>query len=133
MDPVISVQNKNFPGNTKGACRRFWSQIGNLMSFTLTIPWNLTKLVQIFFWNHCTSTPYRSETHGIVERAVRGEKECTSAVLLQSGPNETWWADSIECYTYLRNIQHLLSDGKTSYERRFGKPFFKDRSFRLVH
>ena len=29
----------------------------------------------------------------------------------------------MECYTYLRNIQDLLSDGKTSHERRFGKPF----------
>ena len=28
-----------------------------------------------------------------------------------------------ECYTYLRNIQDLLSDGKTPYERRFGEPF----------
>ena len=29
----------------------------------------------------------------------------------------------VECNTYLRNIQDLLSDGKTPYERRFGKPF----------
>ena len=29
----------------------------------------------------------------------------------------------MECYTYLRNIQDLLSDGKTPYERRFGEPF----------
>ena len=29
----------------------------------------------------------------------------------------------MECYTYLRNVQNLLSDGKTPYERRFGKPF----------
>ena len=29
----------------------------------------------------------------------------------------------MECYTYLRHIQDLLSDGKTPYERRFGKPF----------
>ena len=28
----------------------------------------------------------------------------------------------MKCYTYLRNIQDLLSDGKTPYERRFGKP-----------
>ena len=28
----------------------------------------------------------------------------------------------MECYTYLRNVQDLLSDGKTPYERRFGKP-----------
>ena len=31
--------------------------------------------------------------------------------------------DSIECYTYLRNVTDLLSDGKTPYERRFGQPF----------
>ena len=74
-------------------------------------------------WNHCTSTPYRSETNGIAERAVRRVKEGTSAVLLQSGLNESWWADSMECYTYLRNVTDFLSDGKTPYERRFGKPF----------
>ena len=61
-------------------------------------------------WRHCTSTPHRSETHGIAERAVRRVKEGTSAVLLQSGLNENWWADSMECYTYLRNVQDLLSD-----------------------
>ena len=42
-------------------------------------------------WNHCTPTPHRSETNGIAERAVRREKEGTSAVLLQSGLNESWW------------------------------------------
>ena len=73
-------------------------------------------------WNHCTSTPHRSETNGIAERAVRRVKEGTSAVLLQSGLDERWWADSMECYTYLRNIHNLLSDGKTLYERRFGVP-----------
>ena len=29
----------------------------------------------------------------------------------------------MECYCYLRNIQELLSDGKTPYDRRFGMPF----------
>ena len=74
-------------------------------------------------WNHCTSTPHRSETNGIAERAVRRVKEGTSAVLLQSGLDEKWWADSMECFSYLRNVTDLLSDGKTPYERRFGKPF----------
>ena len=74
-------------------------------------------------WNHCTSTPHRSETNGIAERAVRRVKEGTSDVLLQSRLNESWWADSMECYTYLRNVTDLLSDGKTPYERRFGQPF----------
>ena len=81
------------------------------------------KACEDLSWNRCTSTPHRSETNGIAERAVRRVKEGNSAVLLQSGLNENWWADSMECYTYLRNIQYLLSDGKTPYERRFGKPF----------
>ena len=81
------------------------------------------KACEDLSWNHCTSTPHRSETNGIAERAVRKVKEGTSAVLLQSGLNESWWADSIECYTYLRNVTDLLSDGKTPYERSFGQPF----------
>ena len=81
------------------------------------------KACEDLSWNHCTSTPHTSETIGIAERAVRRVKEGTSAVLLQSGMNENWSADSMECYTYLRNIQDLLSDGKTPYERRFGQPF----------
>ena len=79
------------------------------------------KACEDLSWNHCTSTPHRSETNGIAERAVRRVKEGTSAVLLQSGLNESW-----------RSVQDLLSDGKTPCERRFRKPC-KDRSFRLVH
>ena len=82
-----------------------------------------SKACEDLSWNHCTSTPRRSETNGIAERAVRRVKEGTSAVLLQSGLNESWWADSMEFYTYLRNVTDLLSDGKTPYERRFGQPF----------
>ena len=47
--------------------------------------------VEVLSWNHCTSTPHRSETNGIAERAVRRVKEGTSAVLSQSGLNESWW------------------------------------------
>ena len=81
------------------------------------------KACEYLSWNHCTSTPHRSETNGIAERTVRRVKEGTSAVLLQSGLNESWCSDSMECYTYLRNVTDLLSDGKTPYERRFGQPF----------
>ena len=81
------------------------------------------KACEVFSWNHCTSTPHRSQTNGIAERAVRRVKEGTSAVLLQSGLDENWWAGSMECYTYLRNVQDLLSDEKTPCERHFGKPF----------
>ena len=54
---------------------------------------------------------------------MRRVKEGTSTVLLQSGLNENWWADPMECFCYLRNIQDLLSDGKTPYERWFGMSF----------
>ena len=81
------------------------------------------KACEDLSWNHRTSTPHRSETTGIAERAVRRLKEGTSAVLLQSGLNESWWADSKECYTCLRNVNDSLSDGKTPYERSFGQPF----------
>ena len=84
------------------------------------------KACEDLSWNHCTSTPHRSVTNGIAERAARRVKEGTSAVLSQSGLDEQWWADSMECYTYLRNIQDLLSDVKTPYERRFGEPFYVD-------
>ena len=80
---------------------------------------NFGKACEDLSWNHCTSTPHRSETNGIAERAVRRVKEGTSAVLLQSGLDEHWWADYMECCCYLRNVQDLLSGGKTTYERRF--------------
>ena len=81
------------------------------------------KACEELSWNHCTSTPHRSETHGIAERAVRRVQEGTSAVLLPSGLDNEWWADSMKCYCYLRDFLDLLSDGKTPYERRFGMPF----------
>ena len=62
------------------------------------------KYCEELSWNHCTSTPHRSETNEVAERAVRRVKEGTSAVLLQSGLDNEWWADSMECFTYLRNI-----------------------------
>ena len=38
-------------------------------------------------------------------------------MLLQSGLDKEWWANSVEKHCYLRNIQDLQSDG------RFGMPF----------
>ena len=105
------------------ACKSSWSQIGSLKSFTVTIPWNLAKPVKIFPGIIVRRHHTDQKQMGIAERAVRRVKENTSAVLLQSGLDENWWADSMECYTYLRNVTDLLSDGKTPYERRFGQPF----------
>ena len=106
----------------KGACKSSWSRIGSQKSFTLTIPRNLATLVKIFPGIIVRQHHTNHKQMGIAERAVRRVKEGTSAVLLQQGLDKEWWADSMEWYTYLRNIQDLLSDGKTSYERRFGEP-----------
>ena len=38
----------------------------------------------------------------------------------------------MECYTYLRNVTDLLSDGKTPIKDALGNHLM-DRSFRLVH
>ena len=122
MDPVVSVQNKTSQ-ETQKSLQKFFGPNGKPEVNYTDNSLEFGKACEDLSWNHCTSTPHRSETNGIAEWAVRRVKEGTFAVLLQSGLNENWWADSMECCTYLRNIQDLLSDGKTPYERRFGKPF----------
>ena len=108
MDPGVSVQKQNFTRNPEEACKSSWNPRGILKSFTLTIPWNSAKLVKIgpgiiARLHHTDRRPM-----GLPERAVRRIKEGTSAVLLHSGLNESWWADSMECYTYLRNVHRFL-------------------------
>ena len=78
------------------------------------------KACEDLSWNHWTSTPHRSETNGIAERAVRRVKEGTSAVLLQSGQDENWWADFMECFLPIyEKIEDLLSDVKNSIRETF--------------
>ena len=107
----------------KRAYKSSCSRRGNQKSFYTDNSLEFGKACEDLSWNHCTSTTHRSETDGIADRAVRRIKEGTSAVLLPSGLDDKWLAESVECFTYLRNIQDLLSDGETPYERRFGEPF----------
>ena len=132
MDPVVSVPKKKLHKKPREACKSFSTRRKSRKVIYTDNSLEFCKACEDLSWNHCTSTPHRSETNGIAERAVRRVKEGTSAVLSQSGLDENWWADSMECNIYLRNIQDLLSDGKTPYERRFGN-HLKDRSFRLVN
>ena len=116
------MQNKNFAGN-KRSLQKFLEPKRKPKVIYTDNSLEFGRTCEDLSWNHCTSTPHSSENKLIAERAVRRVKEGTSAVLLQSGLDEKWWSDSMECYTYLRNIQDLLSDGKTPYARRFGEPF----------
>ena len=113
MDPVVSVQSKYLSGNTKRTFKSSWSRIGSLKSITLTVEWNLARPVKVF------AGIIARQRHTDHKQMGMLREQCA---VLQSGLDEKWWADSVECYTYLRHIQHLLSDGKTPYERRFGEP-----------
>ena len=44
-------------------------------------------------------------------------------ILLQSGLDEKWWAHSHSVHRYQSNVQNLVLDGKTPYERRLGERF----------
>ena len=83
-------------------------------------------------WNHCTSTPHRSETNGVAERAVRRVKEGTSAVLLQSGLNESWWADSKDVTPICETSQIHFLMGRRPMKDVLGN-HVKDPLFHLVH
>ena len=55
-------------------------------------------------WNHCTSTPHRSETHGIAERAVHRVKAghlhyCCNQVWMKNGGRIPWNVTPI-CETF---------------------------------
>ena len=106
----------------KGACKSSWSRRGSLKSFTLTIPWNLARLVKVFP-GIIVRRHHTDRKHMGLLKAVRRVKEGTSAVLLQSGLDEKCWADSMEWYTFLRNVTDLFAVGKTPNERCFGEPF----------
>ena len=72
-------------------------------------------------WDHDKSIPYRPETNGIPKHAVRRVKEGTCALLARSGLSEMWWAEVMECFCCLRNIQDKLAHRKS--------PFFQKKIF----
>ena len=113
VDPISPMYHKNFSGY-KNSLQKFLEPKRKAKVIYTDNSLEFGKACEDLSWKHCTSTPHRSETNGIAERAVRRIEEGTSAVLSQSGLDEKW---------YLRNIQDLLSDGITPNERRFGVPF----------
>ena len=101
-------------------------------SFSLTIPWNLAKLVKTYPGSiHCTSTPHRSETMGLLtERYAELRKG-----LLQYCFNKVWMKNdgriprSVKaiCETYKISclMGRHISNGDSANH-------FKDQQFHLV-
>ena len=75
MDPDVSVPKKTSQETQRRLQKVLGNPRGNQKSFTVTIPLEFDKSCEDLSWNHCTSTPHRSETNGIAERAVRRVKE----------------------------------------------------------
>ena len=112
---------QSYPCKTKTSLRRrkgvyesFSSRRKSRKSSMQTILWNLANPVKNYHEIIVRQRPFDPRQNGITERAIRRIKEGTSAVLLQSGFDEKWWADSMECHCCLRNVQDLLADGKHS-------------------
>ena len=131
MDPSVSVQNKNFR-KLKEACKSSWCPIGSLKSFTLTIPWNSAKPVKISLEIIARLHHTDQKQNGIAERAVRRVKEGTSAVLLQSGLNESWWQILWNVTPICETSQIFYLMGRRPMKDVLGN-HFKDRLFHLVH
>ena len=109
---ILSVQNKNFSGDGQEFKKVFLEPSQSQKSFTQTIHWSLENSVKNYHGTSRTSTPHRSETNGIADRAVRRGKEGTSAVLLQSGSHE-------KCRMISWNYFAICAMSKTSW--RMGK------------
>ena len=74
-------------------------------------------------WNHDSSTPHRSETNGVTERAVRRVKEGIAIAPVQNGLPQEWVDFAMECCCYLLNVHDKMTDSKTAFEKRYGEKF----------
>ena len=83
----------------------------------------LNSALEMLGWPHDPSTPYKPQTNGIAERAVRRVKEGTSCMLLQSGFCEFWWPNAMQLYCLYRCVLDVLIGGETAYMKRYGVEF----------
>ena len=99
MPPTLSTTetNKKLLWRRKGVNESFLSRQPRRKSFLQSIPGSLAKPVKNY---HGIIVHQRSiDPRQMVLLRVRYAelKKGTSAVLLQSGLDEKWWADSMEC------------------------------------
>ena len=105
------MQNKNLTGNRKELAK-FLEPTGKPKVIYTDKSLEFGKACEDLSWNHCTSTPHRSQTNGVAERAVRRVKEGTSAVLLQSGLNELLRGSLIAYLIYEFTGRRAVTKGK---------------------
>ena len=128
MDPGISVQNKTSQ-ETQRSLQKFLEPDRKLKVIYTDNPLEFGKACEDLSWNHCTSTPHRSETNGIAERAVRrvNLQCCCSQVWMNNGGQIPWNAFPI-CETF--KISYLMG---RLHAKGVLEDLFMDRLFHLVH
>ena len=72
---------------------------------------------------HLTSTPHRPESNGVVERFNQLIVDGARCLLLQSGLPGRYWHYACRAFLLARNACVKGKDGRTAWDRRFGKEF----------
>ena len=72
---------------------------------------------------HPTSTPHRHESNGVVERFNQLIVDGARRLLLQSGLPGRYWHYACRAFHLARNACVKGKDGRTAWDRRFGKEF----------
>ena len=88
MDAIFSVLKTKTSQETEMSLLKFLEPSHKPKVMYTDFSLEFGKTCEHLSWNHRASTPHRSETSGIAERAVRRVREGTSAVLLQSELDE---------------------------------------------
>ena len=91
MDTELTMQkNKNARETVKSLCR-FSPPEADLRSIYTDNLLEFINACEDLNWNHDRSTPHRSETNGIVERAEHQVREVTASPLVQSGLHKSFF------------------------------------------
>jgi hypothetical protein len=68
---------------------------------------------------HLSSTPYRPESNGVIERFVGLVSDGTRCLLAQSGLPHTWWPYAARAFCHARNVS-LDDEGESPWHRKHG-------------
>ena len=109
MDSILSVQNKDFTRDGKEFAKVSRAVAKNKSYFFGQFIGIWKILWRSIMDSNLNTSSIRDRWHCWESRTKNKRRNLSSF--------EKWWADSMECYCYLRNVQDL------PHERRFGEPF----------